>query len=197
MHILARTRQKAAALGLVSIFMTGRWSEQTSVETHPSVNEYSPVRRCHCNAFQIVSFCLIFIDIIKVPQCSGFARKNRQKLTSQPHQLYLIQLCISGIPAVQCSRVSHVLNANFIVPPSHMLWKMESATVMIRLLANPQLSKSRTHWQVGRCKDVCLSKHSTFLPFLQLTLFLSVAKRGSFPAIFLSSGACLGASNFY
>lgn len=44
MHIFACKTQKAAALGLESIFFfdTGRWSEQTSVEVGPLATEYSP-----------------------------------------------------------------------------------------------------------------------------------------------------------
>lgn len=176
---------------LAFLWEAGDRSRQV-VETCPSVTEYSLVRRCHCNAFRIVSFWLVCSDIIKVPQCSGFTRKNTQNLTPQPYRLYLIQPCISSIPAVQYSRVAHVLNANFIAPPSHMLWKMESATAMLRLLSSAQLSKRGGHLQVGRHRDVCLSRQSTSLPLLQLTSPLSGAKNWEFTAaIFLSRGACL------
>lgn len=164
MHIFACKMQKAAAVGLVSIFFnTGRWSEQTSVETRPLVTEYSPVMRCHRGAFKN-GFMLphIFIDVIKVPQRSGFTRKNVEKLTSLAYRLYLVQPCINGIPAVQYNLVSHVLNANFSVPPSHMLWKMESATVMLRLLSNPQLNKRGGHLQVETLR--CLSLKAIHFP---------------------------------
>lgn len=100
------------------------------------------------NGFMLLHFFFFVIDIIKVPQRSGFTKKNVEKLTFGPCRLYLIQTCISGIPAVQYSRVSRVLNANFNVPPSHMLWKMESAAVMLRLLSNPQLNKRGGHLHV-------------------------------------------------
>lgn len=94
----------------------------------------------------------------------------------QPYRLYLIQPCLTSIPAVQYSLICHVSNANFNVLPSHMLWKKESATVMLWLLSNPQLNKHRGHLQVGRHWDVCLSRLSTSLPLLQLTPYLSNAK---------------------
>lgn len=43
------------------------------------------------------------------------------------------------------------------------------ATVMLWLLSNPQLYKHKGHLQVGRHRDVCLSRQSTSLSFLQLT----------------------------
>lgn len=95
---------------------------------------------------------------------------------TQPYRLFLIQPCLTSIPAVQYSLICHVLNANFNVLPSHMLWKKESATVMLWLPSNPQLNKHRDHLQVGRHWDVCLSGQSTSLTLVQLTLSLSNAK---------------------
>ena len=85
-----------------------------------------------------------------------------------PYWLYLIQPCLTSIPAVQYRLICHVSNANFNVLPSHMLWKKESAAVMLWLLSNPQLNKHKGHLQVGRQRDVCLSRQSTSLLLLQL-----------------------------
>lgn len=167
MHILACKMQKAAALGLVNISFfcldTGRGSEQTSVEMRPLASDYSPVMCCHRSAFKTLSFCLIFLLIsLRFPKWFGFTRKNAGKLTSLSHWLDLVQPCFNGLPAVQYNLVSHVLNANFNVPPSQMLWKMESDTVMLRLLSNPQLNKRGGHLQVEMLR--CLSLKAIHLP---------------------------------
>lgn len=109
---------------------------------------------------------------------TGFGRNKVPHPSSYPRplRLHLIQPCLTSIPAVQYSLICHVLNANFNVLPPHMLWKGESATVMLWLLSNPQLNKHRGHLQVGRHRDVCLSRRSTSLPSLQLTPYLSNAE---------------------
>lgn len=92
----------------------------------------------------------------KVPHPSSYPR---------PRRLHLIQPCLTSIPAVQYSLICHVLNANFNVLPPHMLWKGESASAMLWLLSNPQLNKHRGYLQVGRDRDVCVSRRFHLPPF--------------------------------
>lgn len=172
MHIFAckmqrLSKREAAARRLISIFSTDRWSAQTSVEIQPLVNEGFVQQKCH-----IIVQTRLFDE-------EGSWQKHGAPVLPfypPPYQLYLIQPCLTSIPAVQYRLICHVSSANFNALPSHMLWKKDSATPMLWLPSNPQLNKHRGQLQVGRHWDVCLSRQSAALPSLQLTPSLSDGK---------------------
>lgn len=160
MHIFACKMQKLsklkeAALRLISIFDTDRWSEQTSVEIQPLVNGWlsSAVMPCHCAkmkmqyisdffSFSVPHFYEIKINEGNSGQHNGLMRKDFWQEQSAP----VLPLTLNH---TGCTSFSHALPASLLFNTvSFVMYQMQISTYCPHICCG---RKSLPQWCSGCC----------------------------------------------